>query len=699
MAGLEPSLRDKCFLRQTGNWKWTALHSAVNAGNNHAVRVILTHVSPSVRAGLLRKEDDWERNILHIAADRKRYSTLELLLDLLSDGEKNELLMMRDCRHRSPLHIIAYHSCADVATTILSTLNPERRNKLVLAKDGMEHTMLHIAAAREGGGEVVEMLLDLVDEETRERLLLSKNIWRRTAVHVAADANKIDIMNLILEKAPDKVKEFQDGGERAMELTTSVRYQLTVALDHRSKTAYDLAVVEWRKKFDELECWMQANDMLKDLPAETKDKFLLHKRGPHGKTALYVAVDQQRQEVTKCILKAVSKTKRKELLTIVGMWKRTVLHNTLETSSYDMTKMLNDLTDDEEWEHLLFAPDWWERTALHVAAMKGNMDIMRLILESVSGYLRDLLLFSTDIFKRTALHGAKSRDVARILISSCSRHRAQRFIKACDRNGRTAADIAAWWSRRDVLKGIFEHCSKATCKFLFEHEDVDGRGLMHWAAAVMREGALQYLLSYILDTDLPLFEVLRSGKGEESVIHILVVSQKLSILSDILKMLSIEQRKVLLRHTNTQGYSPFHMALVPANDFHGNFHRFIKPLDDVLNLLPPRIVRHVNSEVVNVLHFLINEHPVQLTGTVVFLNRSVLSNQSLLQLRNYQWDSTDLIPKVVTRDIQPLLLYDFELIMTVVLNSADQSTRNIKTFWFLRYLSQRLGVVPPGDAG
>ena len=698
MAGLEPSLRDKCFLRQTGNWKWTALHSAVNAGNNHAVRVILTHVSPSVRAGLLRKEDDWERNILHIAADRKRYSTLELLLDLLSDGEKNELLMMRDCRHRSPLHIIAYHSCADVATTILSTLNPERRNKLVLAKDGMEHTMLHIAAAREGGGEVVEMLLDLVDEETRERLLLSKNIWRRTAVHVAADANKIDIMNLILEKAPDKVKEFQDGGERAMELTTSVRYQLTVALDHRSKTAYDLAVVEWRKKFDELDCGKQANDMLKDLPAETKDKFLLHKRGPHGKTALNVAVDQQRLEVTECIIKAVRKNNRKELLTTVGMWKHTVLHNALEMSGYAMTRMMKDLTDDEEWELLLFAPDWWERTALHLAAIKGNMDIMRLILESVSGDLRDRLLFSTDIFERTALHSAKNCHMAKILISSCSHHRAQDLIKACDRNGRTAADIAAWWSRKDVLKGIFEHSSKATRTFLFKHRDLDGRGLMHWAAAVMHPGALEYLLD-TFSTDLPLFKVLRGGEGEESVIHVLVISQKLSPLSDILKMLSIPQRKALLRSPNAFGYSPFHMALVPADDFYGNYHRFIKPLDDVLNLLPPQIGSHVNNKVVNVLHFLINEYPVQLTGTVVFLNRSVLSNQSLLQLRNYQWDSTDLIPKVVTRDIQPLLLYDFELIMTVVLNSADQSTRNIKTFWFLRYLSQRLGVVPPGDAG
>ena len=102
------------------------------------------------------------------------------------------------------------------------------------------------------------------------------------------------------------------------------------------------------------------------------------------------------------------------------------------------------------------------RTALHTASLEDKVEVADLVIRSADTEDGDSVIYCIDDDGNTPLDGAKSSDMAQMLLDGLTVKRRQRHIKHRGRRGQTAASEALRGGGRHVFITIWQQCDEST---------------------------------------------------------------------------------------------------------------------------------------------------------------------------------------------------------------------------------------------
>lgn len=131
------------------------------------------------------------------------------------------IFSIRDICDWTVLHHAAYDNYLEVVKTILDIAD-DRTWQLLTAETNEGSTALHLATLNGSGKEIVRLLLNAAGKGDLWSLLIKQDRWDRTALYRAAIFGRIEVVELLLNAAGDKVQKLIDicavDGKRAFDV-------------------------------------------------------------------------------------------------------------------------------------------------------------------------------------------------------------------------------------------------------------------------------------------------------------------------------------------------------------------------------------------------------------------------------------------------------------------------------------------------
>jgi len=332
---------------QSGN-RPTGLHLAAIHGHKDVVETLLALAPEPMQLCLAVNSDGMAP--LHCAARDGHEATAKALLQGAPDGFSLLQMPQKSSSALRPLHWAAKQGHVEVVKCFLEFA--PKPAVICVEANSAGNTALHFAAA---GGHMVTCHAILTHagpaNELADRailLLTAVNRFdRQTALHIAADRGEKEVVDTLLQSAPDR----------------SALLQMS---DKLGQTALHLA------------CERGHGAVVKKLLQSGDANLVAARERITGQTALHMAAESGHTEAVRAILVA-SPLRETSLATDRGA-RNTALHLAAERGHLETVKTLVEHCPDTE--SLLMAQEKFAgQTALHLAAGAGHAELCQVLLE------------------------------------------------------------------------------------------------------------------------------------------------------------------------------------------------------------------------------------------------------------------------------------------------------------------------------
>lgn len=220
--------------------------------------------------------------------------------------------------------------------------------------------------------------------------------------------------------------------------------------------------------------------------------------------------------------------------------------------------------------HYLICNDEFSWNHLHTTAQFNQLALADLIIKSVDISYRERVVFCVNNNGRTPLHYCSSSEMVELLVTSLPPHVRQNYLLHPDIDACTAAHCAISLNRHDTLSSIWSLSNDTTREQLLSYRGVCEVSLLMEAGHCGNRETVCLVLNLYTDSDCWEETIMSASGRGETIRHPLVAHQWMEELAEILKTLTLEQRRRLLSLKNFWGYSPYQLALMAPHQISPN---------------------------------------------------------------------------------------------------------------------------------
>ncbi len=346
------------------------------------------------------------------------------------------------------LHKAAELGLVKTTEAIFNNLEQQTAVSLIAIKDSGDN-VLHLAA-RYGRTEIVELLLAKAPELIREKTSSGEN-----ALHLAAWEGHPEVVKLLLAKDPELIREKNSTNDNALHLAAGHGHTEVVELLLAKGPELIREKTSSGENALHLAAWEGHTEIVELLLA--KDSELIREKVSAGYNALHIAAMQGHTEVVKLLLANDSELIREKASTAYNALNieamDNALHIAVKYAHTEVVKLL--LANDSE---LIREKNSAGNNALHLAAWKGDPEVVKLLLaKDDSELICKKTSFGNNALHIAAMHGRT--EVVKLLLAKDD----SELILGRNSLGNNALNIAAKYCHSEVVELLLTKAPELIC--------------------------------------------------------------------------------------------------------------------------------------------------------------------------------------------------------------------------------------------
>ena len=270
---------------------------------------------------------------------------------------------------------------------------------------------------------------------------------------------------------------------------------------------------------------------------------------------------------------------------------------------------------------------------VHELVRRNSIETFQRSIASISSHEKEQLILSRDENGCTPLHLCQSSEMVELLLSNVSADIRQSCIRTRSKAGQTAAHEILTGSYKDAFSAMWDYTDDQTRTDLIMCGDNWGQNLLMLSGFGDCEDAASLLIEHLqtMANDLIVKVVATKNCRGNTALHSLVINQFIEEVAEILKPLTVANRRSVLGMTNKRNFCCFKLLRI-SNRMQESDGTYMRIFFNA-NAYRRRLTSNSNGRLTSLIKLLVNDY------TILPMISIVSYEVNSLTLTHYQHDS------------------------------------------------------------